>query len=177
MHSDVSVGSCLSGGLDSSSIVSVIRDIQGSEQKIHTFSSVFPGHKVDETAYIEALVSKKKLISHKNHPSLEEFLEKVDAILYHQDLPFSGTSVFAQWKTFESAKKENIVVLLDGQGADESLLGYPGMLNGIVFDYAKNLNFVHLCKFLKWQSAYNNQSVVNTFIFGLQQRFPHSYRM
>lgn len=177
LHSDVSVGSCLSGGLDSSSIVSVIRAIQGNEQKIHTFSSVFPGHKVDETAYIEALVSKKKLILHKNHPSLEEFLEKVDAILYHQDLPFSGTSVFAQWKTFESAKKENIVVLLDGQGADESLLGYPGMLNGIVFDYAKNLNFVHLCKFLKWQSAYNNQSVVNTFIFGLQQRFPHIYRM
>jgi len=177
LRSDVSVGACLSGGLDSSSIVSMIRTLQDSTKEIHTFSSVFPGEAMDESSYIDELVNQKKLTAHKNYPSFEEFLEKIDLMLYHQDLPFLGTSVFAQWKTFESAKAARVTVLLDGQGADESLLGYPGMLNGIIFDYAKKLNFIGVFKFLRWQSFYNNQSVKNTFLLGLQQRSPYFYLM
>jgi asparagine synthase (glutamine-hydrolysing) len=175
-RSDVSVGACLSGGMDSSSIVSMLRHIQGPAKNIFTFSAVFPGHKVDESAYIDELCAQKKIVSYKNYPIIEAFLESLDDILYHQDLPFSGTSIFAQWATFQSAKEEGITVLLDGQGADESLLGYPGMLNGLIFDYAKNLNFVSLLQFLRWQSQYNNQSPKMTFLLGLQQRFPGIYK-
>ncbi len=175
LRSDVPVGSCLSGGLDSSSIVSIMRDIHDKNQKIHTFSSVFPGHQSDESIYIDELVSKKQLTSHKNHPTLEVFLESLDKILNHQDLPFSGTSVFAQWNTFQSAKKEGITVLLDGQGADESLLGYPGMLNTLIFNYAKKIQWVKLFKFLKWQHTYNNQGLKKTFLLGLQKRMPRFY--
>lgn len=175
LRSDVPVGSCLSGGLDSSSIVSKLRALKGNNQEIHAFSSVFPSYSVDESHYIDELVREKNLISHKNFPSVEEFLEKIDLILYHQDLPFSGTSVFAQWKTFQSAKSNGIVVLLDGQGADESLLGYPGMLNGIIFDYAKKLDISSLWTFVKWQSQTNNQSIRKTALLAVQQRYNRLY--
>lgn len=175
LRSDVSVGACLSGGLDSSSIVSTISHIQGPNTKIHTFSSIFPGHKVDESHYIKELVSEKKLTAKMNIPKVEEFLAVLDTMLYHQDLPFSGTSIFAQWKTFESAKVSGVTVLLDGQGADESLLGYPGMLNGIIFDYLTKLKFASLYQFINWQSQYNNQSAKNTMLLGLEQRFPDFY--
>ncbi|MGD0466148.1 MAG: asparagine synthase (glutamine-hydrolyzing) [Gammaproteobacteria bacterium] len=175
LRSDVSVGACLSGGLDSSSIVSMIREIQGPTKEIYTFSSVFPGHKEDESTYIDELALRKNLTSNKNYSSLDECLIKISEILFHQDLPFSGTSVFAQWKTFENAKNVGITVLLDGQGADESLLGYPGMLNGIIFYYLKKLDFLNLFKFVKWQTKYNNQVPKTTFLLGLQQKFPQVY--
>ncbi len=176
LRSDVAVGACLSGGLDSSSIVSVIRKLK-PDMEINTFSAVFPNDKVDESFYIDELVKSKKLTSHKNHPSFEQFLKDLDQILYHQDLPFPGTSIFAQWMTFQSAKSNNVTVLLDGQGADETLLGYPGMLNSIIFDYAKKLQFKNLVSFFNWQSKFNNQDVKSTIILGLQQRYFNAYRV
>ncbi len=174
LRSDVAVGACLSGGLDSSSIVSVIRKLK-PDMEINTFSAVFPNDKVDESFYIDELVKSKKLKSHKNHPSFEQFLKDLDQILHHQDLPFPGTSIFAQWTTFQSARSNNVTVLLDGQGADESLLGYPGMLNSIIFDYAKKLQFKDLISFFKWQSKFNNQSFKNSVLLGFQQRFFNAY--
>jgi asparagine synthase (glutamine-hydrolysing) len=175
LRSDVAVGACLSGGLDSSSIVSVIRKLKPN-MEINTFSAVFPNYKVDESFYIDRLVNAKKLTPHKNFPSFEQFLKDLDQILYHQDLPFPGTSIFAQWMTFQSARKNDVTVLLDGQGADETLLGYPGMLNSIIFDYAKKLQFKNLVSFFKWQSKFNNQDLKTTIILGLQQRYFNAYR-
>lgn len=175
LRSDVAVGACLSGGLDSSSIVSVIRKLN-PDMEMNTFSAVFPNCKVDESFYIDELVQSKKLTSHKNYPSFEQFLRDLDEILYHQDLPFPGTSIFAQWMTFQSAKSNNVTVLLDGQGADESLLGYPSMLNSLIFDYAKRLQFKELMAFFKWQSKFNNQNLKTTVLLAFQQRFFNVYK-
>ncbi len=175
LRSDVPVGLCLSGGVDSSSIASLVRSISKSDREIHSFSSVFPSHEVDESIYIDELVSSKNLVSHKNYPTLEGFLKELDVILYHQDLPFLGTSIFAQWKTFQSAKKQGVVVLLDGQGADESLLGYPGMLNGLLFDYARKLDMASLWQFIKWQAHTNNQFALQTLLLALQERYNPLY--
>lgn len=175
LRSDVPVGACLSGGLDSSSIVSMMKNIK-DDIDLHTFSAVFPGYKVDESKYIDELSSKKHFQNHKNYPSYEGFLSSLDQMLYNQDLPFSGSSIFAQWMTFKDAKDKKVTVLLDGQGADESLLGYPGMLNGVVFDYIKSMNFRDLGNFLTWQKEYNRQSYKTTLLLGVQIKFPSLYK-
>lgn len=175
LRSDVTIGTCLSGGVDSSSIVSTMRAIEPARE-IKTFSSVFPGHKVDESSYIDQLSLHKNLISHKNLPNYEHFLEQLDLILYHQDLPFVGTSIFAQWMTFQDAQSKQVTVLLDGQGADESLLGYPGMLNVIIFDYMNNLEIKNLWRFLKWQNDINAQNTKTTVLLAMQQRLPKIYK-
>ncbi|MFA6392457.1 MAG: asparagine synthase (glutamine-hydrolyzing), partial [Patescibacteria group bacterium] len=129
LRSDVPIGSCLSGGLDSSSIVCTVNKLLkeknvpsiGEIQK--TFSSCFANKKFDEREYIEEVI--KHTGAEKNYifPKPEEFLEELDNLIWHQEEPFSGTSMFAQQMVFKKAR-EKVKILLDGQGGDELLAGY-----------------------------------------------------
>ncbi|MGB2695630.1 MAG: asparagine synthase (glutamine-hydrolyzing) [Dehalococcoidia bacterium] len=128
---EVPIGSCLSGGLDSSSIVATInallrqqipeREVIGERQK--TFSALFPGEVNDETAYIERLTQDVAVEKHSIYPKREDLWPELERIVYHQDEPFVSTGVFAQWEVMKEASK-HVTVLLDGQGADELLAGY-----------------------------------------------------
>ncbi len=176
LRSDVDVGACLSGGLDSTSIVSLMCELKKDTRSIKCFSAVFPGQSVDESFYINELAAKKGFDSYKNQPCFEDFLDHLDSILYHQDLPFAGTSIFAQWLTFQSAKHHRVKVLLDGQGADESLVGYPGMLSGSLLDYVKEGSFLKVINFLNWQKIHNHMSYKNSILMMIQHRLPGLYK-
>lgn len=124
LRSDVKVGSCLSGGLDSTSIVAIVRELQGADFPYHTFTGRFPGTPADEWSYAEHTVKAKHVISHITEPTGEEFVRLLPHLMLDNELPFSSASQFAQWKVFQAAKQEGVTVLLDGQGADEILAGY-----------------------------------------------------
>jgi asparagine synthase (glutamine-hydrolysing) len=129
--SEVPVGSCLSGGLDSSSIVAVINSlirkhvpeeaVIGERQK--TFSAMFPGEANDETDYIHALTAKLPVEEHGVYPKKTDLFDELEQVVYHQDEPFVTTAIFAQWEVMKEASK-HVAVTLDGQGADELLAGY-----------------------------------------------------
>jgi len=130
LRSDVPIGSCLSGGLDSSSIVCVVNQLLkkqgikqvGNSQK--TFSSCFDDLRFDERKYIEEVI--KQTGAEKNYifPSPENFIKELDKFVWQQEEPVRGTSMYAQYKVFEMAKNKKVTVLLDGQGGDELLAGY-----------------------------------------------------
>lgn len=132
LRSDVPVGTCLSGGLDSSSILSVVnrlmlnggipKEIIGKSQK--TFSSCFSERKYDERNFIEIAISKTGASPAYVFPDPETFLNEADDLVYHQDEPFGSTSIYAQWCVMRLASENKIKVLLDGQGADELFSGY-----------------------------------------------------
>lgn len=122
LRSDVSVGSSLSGGLDSSTIVCLLDSFNLPSQK--TFSASFPGFEKDETAYMKAVANKTKVSPHYTTPQVETLVNDLDEIFYHQEQPFSSASILAQWEVMKLAKQESTIVLLDGQGADEVLGGY-----------------------------------------------------
>ncbi|MES2131538.1 MAG: asparagine synthase (glutamine-hydrolyzing) [Bacteroidota bacterium] len=125
LRSDVPVGSSLSGGLDSSSIVMLIDKIKGDAQNQNTFSARFSNYDKDEGKHIdEVLKSCKNITGHEVWPQGDDMLTEFDKIIFHQEEPFMSASIYAQWKVMEKAKKEGIIVLLDGQGADEYLAGY-----------------------------------------------------
>lgn len=124
MRSDVPVGTSLSGGLDSSSIIAAIFQNQLNTAKLKTFSAVFPGFEKNESKYIQSVVSKFDLINYKISPSGEELIKDFEKIFYHQEEPFQSSSIYAQYKVYELAKKQRVKVILDGQGADETLAGY-----------------------------------------------------
>ncbi|MGG7174118.1 asparagine synthase (glutamine-hydrolyzing) [Clostridium neonatale] len=127
MISDVSLGACLSGGLDSSTIVTLMNKIlrdRNDQRKIDTVSSCFKNKEYDEQEYIDEVNKNINAKSHKVFPEFDDLLENFDSIVYHQDEPFCSTSIFAQWNVFKEANKNNIKVMLDGQGADEQLAGY-----------------------------------------------------
>jgi asparagine synthase (glutamine-hydrolysing) len=123
LRSDVETGSCLSGGLDSSTIVSLINKLKKETgQKTFSFYSNDPA--IDERKYIKEILKDKNIDSYYVYCSGKDFWPEIQKVVQDQEEPFKSTSVYAQWKVMELANKNNVKVLLDGQGADE-LFGYP----------------------------------------------------
>jgi len=128
LRSDVDVGISLSGGLDSSSVAATICSITnktGTGGQLQTFSAVFPGFDRDESKFINAVVKRSGLINFQVRPSASELIADFEKLCFHQEEPFQSSAIFAQYKVFELAKQHQVKVLLDGQGADEILSGYP----------------------------------------------------
>jgi asparagine synthase (glutamine-hydrolysing) len=121
LRADVPVGTSLSGGLDSSAIVGYLGLAAGVEQQ-HTFSARFPGFALDEGPYIHDAVALSGARGHEVEPVPTP--ELVEANAWHQDQPFASLSILAQWSVMALAREQGVTVLLDGQGADESLGGY-----------------------------------------------------
>jgi asparagine synthase (glutamine-hydrolysing) len=128
LRADVPVGSCLSGGLDSSSVVCVasrmLREAGGGSQ--HTFSARSDVPAYDEGRFIEAVRGASSVVGHETTPSDEDVFALLPRITWHQDEPFGSTSIHAQWQVCALARSAAVKVLLDGQGADEILAGYHG---------------------------------------------------
>lgn len=130
LRSDVPVGSCLSGGIDSTSIVCLIYALSSCNQKalsgehLKTFSAVSEIPYLDERSYIRLVNASTNAEAHFVFPEIIDFIEELDKLIWHQEEPFSNASVYAQWCVFRSAAKAGIKVVLDGQGADEQLCGY-----------------------------------------------------
>ncbi|MFT3755265.1 MAG: asparagine synthase (glutamine-hydrolyzing) [Pseudoxanthomonas sp.] len=124
MRSDVAVGSCLSGGLDSSAIVCIARRLLGQDADYHTFTGRFPGTAADEWAYASQVVDATGVRSHVVEPTVDGFLEELPDFIWYNELPVGSSSQYAQWNVFRLAKQHGVTVLLDGQGADETLGGY-----------------------------------------------------
>jgi asparagine synthase (glutamine-hydrolysing) len=125
LRSDVPVGSSLSGGLDSSTIVCLIDKINENQAiKQKTFSARFNNFERDEGKFMQMVIDTTNVEPHFTFPDENKFIDEFKKVCWHQEEPFSGPSVFAQWEVMKLAKQENVTVLLDGQGADESLAGY-----------------------------------------------------
>jgi asparagine synthase (glutamine-hydrolysing) len=124
LRSDVPLGTSLSGGLDSSSIVSIMDQLQSGNKKPVTFSAVFPGFERDESVFIEEVTREFGLSNYTVTSTADDFARDFEKLCYYQEEPFSSSSVYIQYKVFELAKLHGVKVLLDGQGADETLSGY-----------------------------------------------------
>jgi asparagine synthase (glutamine-hydrolysing) len=127
LRSDVTVGSSLSGGLDSSLVVCVIDELKkGTNQKQNTFSAVFPGFKKDERKFMDYVIAKTNVEPHFVTPNDEGLINDIEKLSWHQEEPYGSASIYAQYCVMRTAKENNVTVLLDGQGADEILAGYHG---------------------------------------------------
>jgi asparagine synthase (glutamine-hydrolysing) len=124
LRSDVPVGSCLSGGLDSSAIVCIVRRLLGNDAPYHTFTGRFPGTSADEGPYAQQVIDATGASSHTVEPGVDRFLDQLPRFMWLNELPVGSSSQFAQWCVFELARERGVTVLLDGQGADEALGGY-----------------------------------------------------
>lgn len=129
LRSDVKVGSCLSGGLDSSSIVCIIAELlnaKGDHAGQETMTACYDSAKYDEWKFAEEVIKKTNAHAHRTFPSFTELQQDIDKFLWHQDEPVASTSVFSQWAVFKATNEAGLKVMIDGQGADEQLAGYGG---------------------------------------------------
>ena len=128
LRSDVPVGSCLSGGLDSSSIVCLTdkllkeRNAENVSQKVFTTS--FKDSPYDESKWAQAVAEQTKAEWHQTYPTKDELLEDLEDLVHCQDIPLITTRTYAQYRVMRLINENNIKVVLDGQGGDELFSGY-----------------------------------------------------
>jgi asparagine synthase (glutamine-hydrolysing) len=132
LRADVPVGSCLSGGVDSSIIVGMVNSLLNSDAEIrsripaqHTFSSVYKMEGAfNEKRFIDRVLEEVPAQGHETVPTSERLVAEFDRLVWHQEEPFIGTSMFAQWCVMTLVQESGVKVLLDGQAADELFAGY-----------------------------------------------------
>src|SRR5688500_1673774 len=132
LRSDVPVGTCLSGGIDSSAIVCAVDHLLRTEaentrpvgDRQRTFTAFFEERGFDERPFAEAVVAQTRSQPHWVTFDSRELVDVLPSIVRAQDEPFGSTSIVAQWFVMRAAKEAGLKVMLDGQGADETLAGY-----------------------------------------------------
>jgi asparagine synthase (glutamine-hydrolysing) len=120
----VPIGTSLSGGLDSSSIIATLHSLTSQNSPLAAFTSVFPGFEKDESTFAKLAADKFHLQHFTTTPDAGTLHNDLEKLFYYQEEPFSSGSIYTQYKVYELAKQNGIKVLLDGQGADETLAGY-----------------------------------------------------
>jgi len=157
LRSDVPVGVSLSGGIDSSTITSLVYHDLGLKS-IKTFSAVYGKEQwADESDFIDEYEKELENMFFTT-PSAESFYNDFRSFIYAQGEPLASIGPYAQYKVMELAKG-NVVVTLDGQGADEMLAGYHYFFSGYFKELITKLKFGTLSKELyyylrKHQSFY-----------------------
>ncbi len=157
--SDVKVGTALSGGIDSSSVVYTINELM-KKQKIpsigdvqYTFSAVYGNYKADESRWIDIVSSETQVKSFKVVPDAEDLSRSLEEIAYVHDEPFDSTSTYAQYRVMKLVRESGVTVTLDGQGGDEIAGGYPLYMPIMIGENFPNKTFFSEIKNLKKANA------------------------
>jgi asparagine synthase (glutamine-hydrolysing) len=148
MRSDVKLGSCLSGGIDSSAIVCKVKEL---EAHLETITSCYADGKFDEQKFSDIVSKRVGFKSNKIFGDSKE-INRVDIftkMVYHQDQPIATGSHFSEYNVFSKAKELGFIVMLDGQGSDEYLGGYPEFKTIIFKRLLFNLKSKSFKKFIK----------------------------
>jgi asparagine synthase (glutamine-hydrolysing) len=133
LRSDVPIGTALSGGLDSSAVAcstSLLLQTHHAETRMvgshqRTFTAYFEDSGFDERPYAHRVVDAIDADAHWISFTDRDLVDALPSIVYSQDEPFGSTSIVAQWFVMREAARAGVRVMLDGQGGDEVLAGYP----------------------------------------------------
>jgi asparagine synthase (glutamine-hydrolysing) len=145
LRSDVPVGTCLSGGLDSGAIALLMRDISRGEQldvERHAFSCHFDVPEADELEFTRQNMTSAQVRPHFIEPNDRDIEADLRSLVWHQDEPFGSTSIFAQWSVFRLVRDTGVKVVLDGQGSDEMLGGYASTAPHFFLEMAAKRRFI-----------------------------------
>ncbi len=121
LRSDVPVGVCLSGGIDSSVITCILSKTFGL--KVETFSSSYKEPGYSEKEFFDEVNKECGANPNFIEAGAEDFWETLESLVRHHDKPVRMPGAYSQWNVFKCASKK-VTVTLDGQGADELLAGY-----------------------------------------------------
>jgi asparagine synthase (glutamine-hydrolysing) len=184
LRSDVPVGSCLSGGLDSSAIVGAAAQQLPAGTRLHTFSSIYHEKEYSEETFIRAVVAHTNSIPHYLYPGPHDAMDMSILGVFSMEKPFSGPTLISQLNVMREVHR-HVRVVLDGQGSDEALAGYHpflvSYLNSLWTRLQKAPSLGARWKF--WQAMFSVAGVECTNPYarqafqGLQQRYPWSRTM
>lgn len=167
LNADVKTGSCLSGGIDSSAIVTSINHLLkekeinpiGKEQEVFTAS--YPNTAIDESQWAQIVVDKTKTNWNQTFPDSKLLEKQLTDLVYAQDIPFGSSTSFSQFKVMELIHQKGVKVSIDGQGADELFAGYPNHYASSIINGIQAFSFGSVIKNLKAKNgSFSNHSQI-----------------
>ena len=124
LRSDVKIGTSLSGGIDSSSVVAISQQFSSDHISHQCFTAIFSDFEKDESVKSKEVADHFKLQQYTVEVTVNDWIKQWETLTYHQEEPLQSSSVLSQLMLYRLAKSNDIKVMLDGQGADEILGGY-----------------------------------------------------
>lgn len=184
LNADVKTGSCLSGGIDSSAIVTTINQLLkekeinpiGKEQEVFTAS--YPSTSIDESKWAKIVVDKTKTNWNQTFPDAQSIEKQLTDLVYAQDIPFGSSTSFSQFKVMELIHNKGVKVSIDGQGADELFAGYPNHYASSIINGINSFSFASVFKNLgaKDGTFSNHSQILKLPLQSLYIKcFPNSY--
>ena len=140
LRSDVRVGTCLSGGLDSSSVATLAaaQHEKSSSEAFFAITAVSQQATNNEEQYAAKIVEQSRLSWIRTQPTYKDFAATVKTLIDVQEEPFGGPSIMMQYEVMKTARANGVTVLLDGQGGDETLMGYQRYYAAWLLDRLRN---------------------------------------
>lgn len=178
LRSDVPVGTCLSGGIDSSSIVCVAREL-APEMELQAFSYIADDPALNEERWIDQVAVHAGVSVHKTIASEQGLARDLTALMQVQGEPFGSTSIYAQYQVFRAAGGAGMKVMLDGQGADELLGGYLSHQTARLTSLISSGRFVEAWRYTHALSHHPGRSVqrlVGAVLPMIRPRLPKRWR-
>lgn len=158
LRSDVEIGSCISGGMDSTSIASLASEqLHAENNRFRGVNFFYRGKAYDEREYVKAFTNEQNTEVSYVTFSLEEMKNQIEKIIWHQDMPFVSTSIFAQWSVFRKANEIGLKVMLGGQGADELFGGYDPFFFSYFLELLEAKDYTRLTKELFYYFMYHRR--------------------
>ena len=123
LRTDVPIGVNLSGGFDSSLLITLL-DRESGKSRLEGFTQDFRDKRFSERPWVEAIAGHTQRLVHFSYMSDQDFVDNAQAMLWYQDEPYAGAAVVGYVGVYQSADRRKVKVLLDGNGLDEAFCGY-----------------------------------------------------
>jgi asparagine synthase (glutamine-hydrolysing) len=124
MRSDVPVGVCLSGGIDSNAIISMMATLRGPSASYPLQAFSYIPEQFSEAEYINASIKKTHAVLNELHTTPRELWDLMPRALWHYDEPVHSPTALIGYQLMRLARRAGVTVVLNGQGADEVNGGY-----------------------------------------------------
>ncbi|MEZ4907353.1 MAG: asparagine synthase (glutamine-hydrolyzing) [Saprospiraceae bacterium] len=173
LRSDVKIGACLSGGIDSSLITTFSSQLYNENDKLISIHAKTTEAEHDESLFARQVAKELDIKLIISEPSKNEFIENIEKIVEIQEEPFGSPGIFMQYFIFNEAKKSGIKVMLDGQGGDEVFLGYEKYFPAYFREINRKKGFLSMIKEIYLANRNNEKmGIKSLFTFILGTRYP-----
>ena len=163
LEAQVTVGSLLSGGLDSSTLTALMaRQLSSNGDRARAFSIVFEDPDMSEWPYIQLVLAQTRLKGHSFALTTETAWQSVDAVVRAQGRPLLGHDMIAQYHAYRLARQSGVTVVLDGQGADELLAGLPYYESQLLLDLLRRGHVLRLLREARLRCRKYDSSLLST---------------
>lgn len=166
LRADVQVGVCLSGGLDSSSIAAIAsrKYEEKSGKKLTAVHAKSIEKETDESEFAKIVAEASNLDLKIIEPTIKDFEENIEEVVFTQEEPFGSPSIYMQYFVMKKAKEIGCIVMLDGQGGDETLLGYEKYYPSAYVDVFKKSGLFNTLKEIKKSNKNNTKMTISWII-------------